>query len=343
MRAKCFALIIAGFVLCAVSAAQGYAIRANRGLNLRAAPSLDAEVADTVISGSILHVIGKSGNWLKINRNGNEVWLADWVNFSRVDSAARSSSEEPTAPIDNCCFVDRQCGSDGEWEAGYWAYQRNQCPASAQPAVELSPEPATNASTAIDNCCFVDRQCRTEAEWERGYWDFQNSQCPSSAQPSDLAASRPRIEGSSVFIRQIEATLDLVQNKAPEWHEYIVGGMDRIVEVPSRPGDPSSCVGGAHSPGKMVSAHTGCTFVASTCWSQRMWWIGLLAHEACHIRTYEAGINYADMGLDEEKECGKIGHAATLAVNPAWARSVVKYNLNATRVSQGQSIIVPTC
>ena len=74
-----------------------------------------------------------------------------------------------------------------------------------------------------------------------------------------------------------------------------------------------------------------------------MWWIGLLAHEACHIHAYEAGINYADMGLDEEKECGKIGHAATLAVNPAWARSVVKYNLNATRVSQGQSIIVPTC
>ena len=121
MRAKCFALIIAGLVLRAGSSAQEYSIRANRGLNLRAAPSLYADIADTVRTGAVLEVVGKSGSWLKINRNSNEVWLADWVNYSRVDSGPL---ESPAAtPIDNCCFVDRPCQSDQEWVAGYWAYQ----------------------------------------------------------------------------------------------------------------------------------------------------------------------------------------------------------------------------
>ncbi len=292
-QSKCIAMLVASLLLFGFASAQEYSIRANRGLNLRSGPGLDADIADTVTSGAVLQVVGKSGSWLKINRSGNEVWLADWVNFSRIENGDPAPVRQPTALIDNCCFVDRQCQSDQEWINGYWAFQNNQCLSATQ-----SPAPAL---------------------------------------------SRPLIEGSDVFARQIGATLDLLQNTAPEWYDYVISGMDRIVEVPSLSDNPSSCIGGAHSPGKMVSAHTGCTFTSTTCWSQRMWWVGLLAHEACHIHTYEAGIDFAAMGLDEEIECGKIGYAASLAVNPAWTRSVVKSNLNATRVSLGQSIIVPTC
>ena len=342
---KYLAILLASLVLFGIASAQEYAIRANRGLNLRAAPGLNASIADTVASGAILQVVGASGNWLKINRNGNEVWLADWVNYSRVDSSEQAGSEQQTSQIDNCCFVDRQCQSDQEWINGYWAFQNQECPTPAQQPAQPSSQPVSAASSQADNCCFVDRQCRTDAEWEAGYWAFQNSHCPSSAQAPLGQPSRPRIEGSEVFARQINATLDLMRKTAPEWYDYVISAMDRVVEVPSQPGNPSSCIGGVNPAilGRTVTAHSGCAFIASTCWSQRMWWVGLLAHEACHIHTYEAGIDYAAMGLDEETECGKIGHAATSAVNPAWARSVVKRNLNATRVSLGQSIIVPTC
>ena len=349
-------MLIALCLFVAVSSAEEYSIRANTGLNLRAAPSLSANIADRVFSGTILQVIGRFNRWLKIDRYGREVWLADWVDYSRVDSVAPTGPQPqqptaPTGPIDNCCYVDRQCHSDLDWMGGWHAFQNGQCaaPAQPQPSTPAQPQPVTpaqpvaSAPATVDNCCFVDRQCSSDQEWIAGYLAFQNNQCPSSAQSPPRALSRPIIEGSDVFARQINATLDLMQNTAPEWYEYVISGMDRIFEVPSLPDNPSSCIGRAHSPGKTASAHTGCTFWASTCWSQRMSWVGLLAHEACHIHTYEAGIDYAAMGLDEEIECGKIGYAASLAVNPAWTRSVVKRNLNATRVSLGQSIIVPTC
>ena len=47
-----------------------------------------------------------------------------------------------SAQIDNCCFVDRQCGSNQEWINGYHAYQNGQCavPApSGQPANSSAP------------------------------------------------------------------------------------------------------------------------------------------------------------------------------------------------------------
>lgn len=343
MRSKFLAATVACLVLFGIASAQEYSIRANRGLNLRAAPSLSADIADRVFSGTILHVVGKFNRWLKIDRNGREVWLADWVNYSRVDAVSAPTIPQPADGIvDNCCYVDRQCLSDRDWIVGWHAYRLNECPAS-QPQPATPAQPVASAPANVDNCCFVDRQCDSEQDWTNGYWAFQNSQCSSSAQSPAPESSRPLIEGSEIFARQIKAALDLLQNTSTEWYDYVIGGMDRIVEVPSLPGNPSSCIGGAHSPGKAASAHTGCTFIATTCWSQRMWWVGLLAHEACHIHTYEAGIDYAAMGMDEEIECGKIGYAASLAVNPAWTRSVVKRNLNAIRVSLGQSIIVPTC
>ncbi len=119
MKTKCIAILIAFCLLVAHASAQEYSVRANRGLNLRAAPSLNAVIADTVRSGTILQVVGKLNRWLKINLNGREVWLADWVDYSRVDSSEPTESQQPAAQIDNCCGIDRQCQTDQEWIDGY--------------------------------------------------------------------------------------------------------------------------------------------------------------------------------------------------------------------------------
>ena len=193
MRAKCVALIIVSLVFCAASSAQEYSISANRGLNLRVAPSLNAEIADTVRAGSILQVVGKLNRWLKIHRNGRDVWLADWVDYSRIESAAPTGPQQPTAPIDNCCFVDRQCQSEQEWSEGYWAYQNGQCAAPAQPQPAAPAQPVASAPAIVDNCCFVDRQCQNEGEWEAGYYAFLYGQCATSAQPQPAAPAQPAV------------------------------------------------------------------------------------------------------------------------------------------------------
>ena len=37
------------------------------------------------------------------------------------------STNTATTAVDNCCMVDRQCNTSQEWDAGYWAFQNNQC------------------------------------------------------------------------------------------------------------------------------------------------------------------------------------------------------------------------
>ncbi|MCY4020024.1 MAG: SH3 domain-containing protein [Chloroflexi bacterium] len=196
MKAKLLLITIAVFFLCSFASAQGYDIRTTSRNNLRAAPSLDGTFLETVPSGTVLHVIGSFGRWLKISRNGNEVWMADWVGYSRVESSAGAAPQPVSnvpANVDNCCFVDRQCHSAGDWENGYWAFQNGQCaaPPQSQPQQQTPTRPASSVAAQVDNCCFVDRQCHTEADWTDGYHAFQNNQCPVSAgaQPGAVASS----------------------------------------------------------------------------------------------------------------------------------------------------------
>ena len=130
MKARSLAAIALAFILCAVTVAQGYSIRIAFNTNLRAGASLQARIVETAPAGSTLHVVGELGRWLRINRNGNEVWMASWVRHSRVEDNSQASSGTGTsAQIDNCCFVDRQCTTDQEWTDGYWAFQNGQCAA----------------------------------------------------------------------------------------------------------------------------------------------------------------------------------------------------------------------
>ncbi|MCY4146670.1 MAG: SH3 domain-containing protein [Chloroflexi bacterium] len=279
MYSKYFALLVLSVLFMGGASAQEYSIRVNRGLNLRAAPSLNADITDTVTSGSILQVVGKTNRWLQINRNGRQVWLADWVNFSRVDSS------QPATPIDNCCFVDRQCQSEAEWEAGYWAFQNKQCAAPSQ------PKPATSANA------------------------------PSGSSPS--------IEGSQQFVRHIAATLNWMQQAAPEWHHYVISGMDVIAEVPVPIPDVGgrviTCTAAAYDRQRKVTLET--CFMTWTIWGtgpvelDQVNTAAALAHEACHIHLHEAGINFATQEL-EELECRKYGTGGMASLALAFEQSL---------------------
>ena len=113
-------------------------------VRLRASYSIDSPVVGKALAGDVLQVVGRYNRWLKIERDGTTAWLADWLDFTRLDQEQTSSAEAATnqqqrSNIDNCCFVNRQCHSDREWIEGYWAYQRNECPAPAQPGASSAP------------------------------------------------------------------------------------------------------------------------------------------------------------------------------------------------------------
>ena len=197
MKIRAFVLI-AVFVYGAVTSAQGYAIRVTYNTNLRVANSLTSGIVETAPAGSILQVLGQQGRWLQIDRNGNQVWMAGWVSYSRVQSVQPAVSPPQTVSnIDNCCFVDRQCQSDQDWTDGYWAFQNGQCAAPAQ----TQPQPVASVTepriigaaptTQINNCCNLDRECHTEEDWAAGWLAFQDGEClseflrykPPSSQP----------------------------------------------------------------------------------------------------------------------------------------------------------------
>ena len=271
------------------------------------------------IRGTVLQVVGKLNRWLKIDRNGREVWLADWVNFSRVESGAPSGSQQPTAQIDNCCFVNRQCATNQEWTDGYWAFQRNECP-SGQPAGPVAAPVSAPAGQQIDNCCYVNRQCVTNQEWVAGYMAYQAGQCAAPSQ-SQMQPSRPRIEGSARFVRVIERTLNLLRDKAPEWYTYVISAIDSIAEIPRVERDNVFCSAFALVASRRVEIET-CR-LSHAGFSNPIVMAGTLSHEACHIHTYEAGIVFPYGGAQEELECGLPGIAIYKLLDPH--RRVVNY------------------
>ncbi len=335
MKIKCFATIIAFFLLFFVASAQEYSIRANRGLNLRAAPSLNADIAETVISGSILQVVGQSGRWLKINRGGNEVWLADWVNFSRVDqSPPPTDTAGATTPIDNCCFVDRQCNTDQQWTDGYWAFQNGQCAAPAQTQQSQPQQPAAE-SDVIDNCCFAGWVCQSDRDWDNGYWAYQNNQCGTgqgSAGQSGSADSCCQlgwnctidedltfarwwyedhnghcyipiqvsfdgiiVEGTPAIVDRVIRTLNLLKARAPHWYAYTKNALIKIRESDELVG----------------TGVLGRTFnvVYNPNITDDLWKAGVFTHEACHVyRLYYGSHHYGttEEQLTEEAVCNYV-------------------------------------
>ncbi len=292
MKVKCFAVIIAVFALYGVAAAQDYAIRAESRNNLRSCAGFDCRVVETVPVGTVLQVTGEFNRWLKISRNGAEVWMANWVDYSRVEPGEQASSP-PASSVDNCCFVDRQCNTDAEWSSGFWAYQNNQCAAPSQSQPPASSQPASIDPSQIDNCCFLDWQCNTDDDWLTGFHAFQNNSCKHP---------EVTIEGSADFIARVEAALDMLKDRAPEWYAYAVSGPDKYKE--------SQNVGTLERTFNITRGHAFAEPLA--------WLVGVIVHDSCHINRFVAGLlRYESEAeqLYEERLCLQIQIEALEAMN----------------------------
>ena len=296
MKATLFAVMTALFVLCNVALAQEYFIRTNGRINLRDAPGLTGDIVETVPSGTVLQVVGEFNRWLQINRNGNEVWMADWVSYTRSD---QTQSQPQSSQIDNCCFVDRQCNSDAEWTSGYWAFQNNQCNAPLQSRPEISSQPASTDQSQIDNCCYLDWQCNTDQEWAKGYAAYQIDHCDV---PEGLL-----IEGPADFLSLMKAAINVLRDRAPAWYAYAIDNLDKIRLIPE--GNRSS----VRSRSRTWTVSHSRAFSSS---GERavIWQAGSMVHEACHVHRSKAGLITG--GQEGETACLRVQIEAVAALDP---------------------------
>ena len=98
MKIRLLAVILAVFAVCSIASAQAYFIRAEGRNNLRSCAGFGCRVVETAPIGTVLEVVGEYNRWLKINRNGEEVWMANWIDYSRVEPGESTSS--PPARVD---------------------------------------------------------------------------------------------------------------------------------------------------------------------------------------------------------------------------------------------------
>lgn len=193
MKAKMLPAVILLAVVVGAASAQAYQIRVKFTVRLRASYSLNSPVVGKALAGDVLNVAGRHNRWLKIERDGATAWLADWVEYARLDqeqasrAAEAASNPQQRSNIDNCCFVNRQCHSDREWLDGYWAYQRNECPAQPQSG-------------------------------------------KSSAQVTGHAI---RIEASPLNVGYITEALNRLRSGSRKWYDYVINGADLIREDPN--------------------------------------------------------------------------------------------------------------
>ena len=127
-----FVIVVILLAIGGVALAQPYDIRAGADISLRSCAGTNCRRVETVAQGTILHVVGKFNRWLKISRSGSELWMADWVNYTRVSGGAAPAvsspavpAEQPQAEVDNYCFTIRTCQSQDDWVRGYNDYQRD--------------------------------------------------------------------------------------------------------------------------------------------------------------------------------------------------------------------------
>ena len=148
----------------------------------------------TVAAGTTLHVIGRFNRWLKIDLNGETVWMADWVNYTRVAGAGDGGGQQT----------------------------------SSQEETQADEPFDLDSYQIVNNCCQVDRQCNSEHEWTAGYMAFQHGHCKLPQVESSVGGIH--IVGTQAFVIQVEKALNLLRNRSAHWYTYVTNGLDRINE-----------------------------------------------------------------------------------------------------------------
>ncbi len=110
-----------------------------------------------------------------------------------VSAASAPVSAPASQPINNCCFVNRQCASDEEWVDGYQAFQYDNTCQSTAPAA-----PVSTVSTGHFGC-----------------------QAPSHSHSVGIF-------GSTEFKNKLGCALDLLKRKGGRWYDYVVSALKSI-------------------------------------------------------------------------------------------------------------------
>ncbi len=264
-------------------------------MNIRQSHSADSAVVRGAAAGESFAVSsstqGRSYCWLNIS----EGWIA-WTTRVRAGGTSAPPAEQTTqtTDIDNCCFVNRQCQSDKEWNDGYWAFQRNECPVGQRTTQQTTAQPVNGASAQVDNCCFAGWHCGSDAEWVRGYWAYQNNQCGAGASLSmGSRVGNIVIEGSETFQIWVKAGLELLRTRAPQWYDYVQGATRKLVERPAGTYVFVDVAGAAHHTAWDANDYPNELNIYTIAHE--------MIHEACHIYQYRRGDSRETVYL--EKEC----------------------------------------
>ncbi len=234
VKIKLLAVVSFFCLVCGLVSAQSYQIRTDNVINLRASFSLNADIVETVGAGTVLDVVGKFNRWYRISRNGAEVWMADWVNHSRLDSgtpvatdyAAPQPITSAETEIDNCCFVDRQCTTDEEWVSGYNAFQNQQCGMPAQAPMQTVTAPVSQP-TVIDNLCYTVRTCTTPLEWVDGYHAYQAQQNQDSQPQVETQTEQTQTSSQVTYVQNCSHARSLGLYNIPRGHPAYRRALDR--------------------------------------------------------------------------------------------------------------------
>ena len=286
---RCIAAIALALAVGVVASAQNYSIRVTYNTNIRAEPSLSGARLETAQAGSVLEVTGSQGRWLHVNRHGG-AWMASWVSHERVE-APPTATTSATAPVDNCCGIDRACHSDQQWTDGYWAYQRGECqaPATTAPASSPASQPAAPAtiSTPSDNCCGIDRQCHSDQDWVNGYWAYQQGQCGGQSPPTAASASHGRVrifDLTAGFADLVNRGFELLRARVPHWYAFAVNGLNSVHEL-----HETDYTGYVVVEDAAAYYHHAPHYIRPIIPQDDHTMAEFLVHEACHVYQYREG------------------------------------------------------
>ncbi len=140
LKATIAALLM--FMLALTGSAQKadeYYISVSYNTNLRAAPSIRSPRVDLVVASQVLVVVGEVGDWLKIDRLGAEMYMANWVPYRRVGGGTQVSTQ----------FADLSCENGPQWiqrenfpKGGYWLFTQGHRSCKVTVRSPLSEMPA---------------------------------------------------------------------------------------------------------------------------------------------------------------------------------------------------------
>ena len=291
---KIITLLVLLLLWCGVVYSQTVHVRVDSQTNLRDDNSLDGAIVETVSAGTMIRVTNWEDHWLRVMHGGERAWMADWVSYSLLLSDADADATMPLSRTENCCALEWQCPDQKARTSGYWAYRFGQCHYS---------DTYMKKDFYVNNCCYLgEGLCLLDQHWREGYASFHDAQC----EPRGV-----QIDASNEFKLRMYRALVMLKDRAPVWYVYVIGGLDRIREVPE--GMPY----GAYSQDRRFDEVPSGVFVDAPGEAPIVWVAGVLVHEACHVHVREAGVFGSRESLPaEEKACTELQLIASDFIDP---------------------------